>query len=144
MFYDIIVIGKGPAGVSAAIYGIRANKKVLVIAKDSGWLANTDKIENYYGFDQPVNVTDLLSAGVRQAQRLGVIFEESEVVSIDKKEDFEITTTLGAHTSKTLVIATGLPRKIAAIKNPLTFAAPGDILTAFGANTGSPMSTVAR
>ncbi|MHB1484771.1 MAG: NAD(P)/FAD-dependent oxidoreductase [Saccharofermentanales bacterium] len=125
MSYDMIVIGKGPAGISAAIYGARANKKVLVIAKDSGWLANTDLVENYYGFEQPVDAKDLLAAGIRQATRLGVAFDESEVVSIDKIEDFEITTTTGSHKSKTLIIATGLPRKISAIKNLKEFEGRG-------------------
>lgn len=125
MSYDIIIIGKGPAGVSAAIYGVRANKKVLIIAKDSGWLANTDMIENYYGFENPVKVTELLNTGIKQAKRLGVVFEDSEVVSIEKNEEFEIKTTSGIHHSNALIIATGLPRKISAIKDLKSFEGRG-------------------
>ena len=115
--FDIIIIGKGPAGVSAAVYGARANKKVLIIAKDFGWLAKTDSIENYYGFEQPVKAMDLLNAGISQARRFGVQFEEAEVVGVEKLEDFTVSTTNAVFTSKVVIIATGMPRNKAAISN---------------------------
>ncbi len=115
--FDIIVIGKGPAGVSAAIYGARANKKVLVIARDFGWLAKTDSIENYYGFEQPVKAMDLLQTGIRQAERLGVTFEDGEVTGVEKLEDFTVFTTASSYSSKTLILAAGMPRNKAAISN---------------------------
>ena len=115
--FDIIIIGKGPAGVSAGIYGARANKKVLIIAKDFGWLAKTDSIENYYGFEQPVKAMDLLNTGISQARRLGVQFEEAEVIGVEKLEDFTVSTTKAVFTSKVVIIATGMPRNKAAISN---------------------------
>ena len=48
--YDIIIIGSGPAGVSAAVYAKRGGANVLVISKDTGTLGKAKKIENYYGF----------------------------------------------------------------------------------------------
>ena len=47
--YDIIIIGAGPAGISAALYTLRANLNTLIIGKDGGALEQTDKIENYFG-----------------------------------------------------------------------------------------------
>ena len=123
--YDIIIIGKGPAGVSAAIYGARANKKVLVIAKDFGWLAKTDMIENYYGFEQPVNAKDLLDTGIRQARRFGVVFEDAEVTGVEKQDEFTVTTTTASYTSKVVVIATGMPRNKARIQNLAAFEGRG-------------------
>ncbi len=123
--YDIIIIGKGPAGISAAIYGARANKKVLVIAKDSGWLSKTDAIENYYGFENPVSAIDLLTAGINQAKRFGVAFEDSEVVGVEKIEDFTVATTTSSFASKVVIIATGMPRNKANIKNLASFEGRG-------------------
>ncbi len=115
--YDIIIIGKGPAGISAAIYGARANKSVLVIAKDFGWLAGADKIENYYGFENPMSGMELLTAGINQAKRFGVVFEDSEVTGIEKNEEFTVTTSVSTNTSKVLIVSTGMPRKKASVQN---------------------------
>ena len=51
---DIIVIGLGPAGTSAAVYLCRANRSVLLIGKDYGALEKAERIENYYGLEQPL------------------------------------------------------------------------------------------
>lgn len=123
--FDMIIIGKGPAGVSAAIYGARANKSVLVVAKDFGWLATADKIENYYGFEQPLKGMELLTAGINQAKRFGVTFEDSEVLGVEKYEEFTVTTTMATYTSKVVIIATGMPRKKAGIKDLASFEGRG-------------------
>ena len=54
--YDVCIIGRGPAGVSAAIYLARAGKQTVVVSKDGGALEKADVIENYYGFSTPVKV----------------------------------------------------------------------------------------
>lgn len=123
--FDMIIIGKGPAGISAAIYGARANKKVLVIAKDFGWLATTERIENYYGFEQPLTGMQLLEAGINQAKRFGVVFEDLEVVGVEKYEDFVVTTTTSVFTSKVVIITTGMPRKKPGISNLSDFEGSG-------------------
>jgi len=69
---DVLIIGKGPAGISSAIYLVRAGFDVLVIGKDNGALGKTDKIENYYGFSEPISGSQLLHNGQLQATRLGV------------------------------------------------------------------------
>ena len=62
MVYDVIIIGKGPAGISASLYTIRANLKTLIIGKDNSNLEKADRIENYYGFENPISGKDLLAA----------------------------------------------------------------------------------
>ena len=54
MLYDVIVFGKGPAGMSCAIYTTRANMKTLVLGKTNSMLLKADKVENYYGFENPI------------------------------------------------------------------------------------------
>ena len=69
--FDVIVLGKGPAGIQAAVYIKRANLNVLVIGKDGGALARTDKVGNYYGFTQ-ISGPELLEAGYAHAKALGI------------------------------------------------------------------------
>ena len=61
---DVIVIGGGPAGVSAAIYLKRFKLDVAILMKDMGTLANTDHIENYYGIIEPIKGSDLFKRGI--------------------------------------------------------------------------------
>ncbi|MHB1452820.1 MAG: NAD(P)/FAD-dependent oxidoreductase [Saccharofermentanales bacterium] len=123
--YDIIIIGKGPAGTTAAIYCARAGRKVLVISSGSGALEKSEKIGNYYGYEKPVTGMELLSAGIRQAKSLGVEFEDSEVTSIDKPEDFIVKTADTKHTCKVLILATGMPRKKPGIRNIVDYEGRG-------------------
>lgn len=86
--YDIIVVGSGPAGLTAAIYGIRAGKKVLVIEKEyegTGQIAQSSKVNNYPGFYEIDGYT--LGEHFREhALHLGAEIKNATVVSIDKKE----------------------------------------------------------
>lgn len=68
--YDSIIIGKGPAGVSAALYIQRSKLKSLIIGKDGGSLGKTPLIENYYGFEKPIEGKELILRGEKQAKRL--------------------------------------------------------------------------
>ncbi|MBC8536067.1 NAD(P)/FAD-dependent oxidoreductase [Feifania hominis] len=123
--YDVIIIGRGPAGISAAIYTARANLKTLVVAKDYGALAKTDKIENYYGFTEPVGGMELLQNGERQAQRLGAEVVECEVLSVKREEYFTVSTTAGEYESRALILATGTARKKAQHLNLTEFEGRG-------------------
>jgi thioredoxin reductase (NADPH) len=67
--YDIVIIGKGPAGVSAALYALRAGMNTLVIGSGTGALEKAEKIENYYGLEHPVSGTDLQKIGKRRSPR---------------------------------------------------------------------------
>ena len=83
---SILIIGGGPAGLSAAIYAARANIPTTVLYKDGGALGRTEKIENYFGFAEPLSGPDLLARGRAQAARLGVTLTETEVTGIEYAE----------------------------------------------------------
>ncbi|NLF48776.1 MAG: NAD(P)/FAD-dependent oxidoreductase, partial [Acholeplasmataceae bacterium] len=79
---DVIIVGGGPAGVSAAIYLKRLKKEVLLISKDTGTLGRTGHIENYYGIVEPISGADLFQIGIAQAKRMGIMVFEEEVLDI--------------------------------------------------------------
>lgn len=105
--FDVIIIGKGPAGISASLYTVRAGLKTLVIGQDNSALRKADRIENYFGFSEPVSGQYLLEQGIKQAQRLGVKFSDNEVVAIEKGEYFDIYTTDQNYSCKAVLLATG-------------------------------------
>ncbi len=105
--YDVIVIGGGPAGASAAIYLQRFRLKVLMIMKDLGTLGKTNHIDNYWAFENTVSGQHLVEQGVAQAERLGVTVVEEEVIGIENFEDYVVKTTKNEYQGKTVLIATG-------------------------------------
>lgn len=107
----IIIIGSGPAGISAALYTVRTGVETTILSKGSGALQKTEKIENYYGFAQPVTGPELAAAGIAQAKRLGAKFVEAEVVGLSYEEDYMVETTAGTYHADGVIIATGSPRK---------------------------------
>lgn len=115
--YDVIIVGKGPAGISASLYTARANLKTLVIGKGDSALKKAEKIENYYGFSQAIRGEDLLNEGEKQAARLGVQIIENEVINIEKNDFFEVLTPDNSYVSKSVLLATGQPLKKIRIKN---------------------------
>lgn len=114
---DVIIIGKGPAGISAALYTQRANIKTLIIGRDGSSLDKAAEIENYYGLEEPISGKKLLKIGERQAQRLGVKILNEEVIGITYSYDekyFKVSTAKDEYYSRAVLIATGQPhRKIA-------------------------------
>lgn len=116
---SIMIIGNGPAGISAGIYAKRTGLDVTIIGKDSGALQKADKVENYYGFSEPIKGVDLVLNGIKQAKRLGITIINEEVISIEFNEDYIIKTDKNEYMAKAVVLATGSPRqvpKIAGIK----------------------------
>ena len=81
-FYDVIIVGKGPGGISASLYLVRAKYSVLVVGRDYGALEKAEKIENYYGFPGGISGIELAERGIEQAQSLGVEVECGEVCGI--------------------------------------------------------------
>ena len=69
---DAIIIGCGPAGLSAALYILRAGFSVTIIGKDNGALTKAEKIENYFGLPAPLDGNTLVENGKEQARALGV------------------------------------------------------------------------
>lgn len=110
MEYDAIIIGKGPAGISASLYLARAGYRVLVVGKDGGALERAEKIENYYGFPEPLTGAELVGRGIGQATRLGVTVVSDEVTGISLEDSFQVKTPRGEYRAKTVLLATGKSR----------------------------------
>ena len=114
--YDMIIIGGGPAGYTAALYASRAGLDTLIIEKISagGQMALTDIIDNYPGFEEGVDGFTLGFKMQQSAERFGAKTHYDEVLSVDFSEDIKkIETTSQTFFAKTVVIATGAdPRRL--------------------------------
>ncbi len=110
MIYDAIIIGAGPAGMSAALYLLRDGKKVLILEKETigGSIASTPLIENYPGV-KAVSGSELTDIMFDQIDELGVEFELEEVTNINVLEDNikEVITEDNKYLGKVLIIASG-------------------------------------
>ena len=106
---DVIIIGAGPAGISAALYTIRSGLETTVITAGDSALAKAEKIENYYGFAEPISGKELLTRGIDGAERLGVKFTNKQAVSIDYEDGgFSVVTSDDKkHMCKAVLLATG-------------------------------------
>lgn len=104
--YDIIIIGAGPAGLTAAIYARRANKKILVLEAKSygGQIINANKVENYPGFVS-ISGFDLATNMYNQAKELGAEIKFETAIHIDK--DKKVTTNKDTYKAKAIILATG-------------------------------------
>ena len=114
-----IIIGSGPAGISAALYLQRSGKvQTVVISKGIGALAKAEKIENFYGFSEPISGRELHENGIEGAKRLGVQFIEEEVVSLSYNAEMHpiVSTTQQDYSADAVLIATGTSRKTVPIK----------------------------
>lgn len=107
--YDILIIGAGPAGLSAAIYGCKALKKVLVLEALSygGQIISTDSVENYPAFEN-ISGYDLATKMYNQAKNFGaeIVFEKA-IDIIDKETYKEVVTSKNTYQAKTVILATG-------------------------------------
>lgn len=104
--YDSIIIGAGPAGLTSAIYLLRANKKVLIIEKEGigGQIASSPLIENYPGFSK-ISGSEFANNLFEQVSNLGGDFAIEEVLEITK--DKKVITDSSTYEAKTIIIATG-------------------------------------
>ncbi|MEG0791744.1 MAG: thioredoxin-disulfide reductase [Gordonibacter sp.] len=113
---DIAIIGAGPAGLSAALYGARAGLETVMFERISagGQLAQTEHMENYPGFPEGANGFELAFSMKQQADRFGARTVGEEVTSVDfTQEPKVLTTAFSEHRAKSVIIATGArPRKL--------------------------------
>ena len=114
--YDLIIIGGGPAGLTAGIYAVRARLNVILYEKlvPGGQIIVTDWVENYPGFPEGISGMDLVDKMVEQAKRLGLKIENNEVISLDLSGQFKGVIfpdrTVTAHA---IILATGAyPKKL--------------------------------
>lgn len=107
--YDVLIIGAGPAGISAALYVKRANKTVKVLYHGVSQLEKAHKIDNFYGFPNGISGEQLYNDGISQARNLGVEVEEKEVFDIVYNADktFTVKTEDEELSSKAVIISTG-------------------------------------
>ncbi len=112
----LVIIGSGPAGLTAAIYGCRADLDPLVFmgTKYGGQLMLTSEVENFPGFPDPVLGPDLIMKMKSQAERLGAKLVQEDVVKVDfRKYPFEVYSDSGVTKALSVIIATGAnPRRL--------------------------------
>ncbi len=127
MLYDVIIIGAGPAGISAALYAKRANRSVLVLYSGESQLEKAHLIDNYYGFDGGISGSDLYNTGIAQAKTLGAEVKNEEVLHITMNADinYEVKTAENEYVGKTLILATGNKKLKPNIKGVDEFDAKG-------------------
>jgi thioredoxin reductase (NADPH) len=123
--YDIIIIGMGPAGVSAALYAHRAGADVLVIGDESNALAKAEKIDNYYGVPKGTSGMQLFEMGVNQLKDNNIDTVDGQVVSIEWYGDFEVKTVDNSFSAKSVILATGTSRRAPKIEGLKEFEGRG-------------------
>ncbi|MCC6935077.1 MAG: FAD-dependent oxidoreductase, partial [Thermomicrobiales bacterium] len=115
-FYDLIIVGGGPAGLAAAVYGASEGLRTLVIEREApgGQAGTSSRIENYLGFPSGLSGADLTRRAVAQAQRLGAEFLASEVKSVCANDNYRIVDLAdGSQLScSALVVATGVQYRL--------------------------------
>ncbi len=112
--YDVIIIGSGPAGLTAAIYTGRAKLKTLLLESfiTGGNVSLTDLIENYPGFPIGISGTDLIGNFVKQAERFGAELKMEEVLKVeDAPEGKKVVTDKETYYTQTVIIAAGAKRR---------------------------------
>lgn len=106
--YDIIIIGAGPAGISASLYAKRANLNVLVLYYGKSNVELATNIDNYYGFPGGITGDKLYYNGIEQAKELGVEVKEIEVIGIKSfGNTYNVKTVNGNFTAKAIILSTG-------------------------------------
>src|SRR3989440_7826009 len=118
--YDVIIIGSGPAGYTAAIYAARANLSVLMFQGYSvgGQLMLTSDVENYPGFEEGILGPPMMEKFEAQARRFGTEMIPEDVTEIDfSTRPFKLTTDSGEYLARTVIIATGATAKWLGLPN---------------------------
>ena len=114
----LVIIGQGPAGISAALYAVRGGADVTIVAKDGGALQKADLIQNYYGFEKGISANELIRQGIAQAENLGVKIISDEVCGVEFGAGGYLVKTLKSEiVAGAVVIACGTSRNIPPIKN---------------------------
>ena len=125
--YDVIIIGGGPAGLTAAIYSSRALLKVLVIEgpQPGGQLTTTTEIENFPGFPEGIMGPTLMEKMKEQAKRFGTEMMTDTITTIKKEKTFRVTGQTREYEGKAVIIATGANAKHLGVPTEDTFRGKG-------------------
>lgn len=110
--YDVIIVGAGPAGASAAIFTAKAGKKTLVIDNDKG-VTRRAWLENHYGAPE-ISGPDLVETGKKQASKFGAEFVEGTVTKVTRNgEAISVETEGQTYEAKHVIVATGMSTEVA-------------------------------
>jgi len=123
-YYDVVVIGGGPCGMTAALYSGRARLKTLLIEKSlmGGMVTYTSEIENYPGFIDPVDGTDLMKHFDKQFRRFGVDVKLTDVKGVVVECDHKIVSTFRTdYYAKAVIVATGNKPRLTGAANEETY-----------------------
>ncbi|OLO44660.1 thioredoxin-disulfide reductase [Actinomyces oris] len=111
MIHDVVIVGSGPAGYTAAIYAARAQLNPVVLAGSvtaGGALMNTTEVENYPGFIEGIMGPELMNKMQEQAERFGTDIRYEDVTALELEGDVKrITTSDGVYEARTVIISTG-------------------------------------
>ena len=125
---NVVIIGSGPAGYTAALYAARADLKPLVLAgaQPGGQLMITTDVENYPGFPDGIMGPEMMDLFMKQAERFGaeVLFESATKVDFSKRP-FTITTDEAVYHAKAVIVATGASAKWLGLPSEVTFGGYG-------------------
>ena len=116
--YDEIIIGGGPAGITAGIYCVRAGLKTLILEKNAigGQIASSPLVENYPGTPE-ISGVELASIFEKQAEDLGVQIEYEEALKITTGKVKKVTTDYASYEGKAIIIATGAKYRLLGLEN---------------------------
>jgi len=117
---DVIIIGSGPAGYTAAIYAARANLKPLLFEgmQPGGQLTITTDVENYPGYPEGVMGPDMMAEFKQQAERFGTEFKFEQVTEVDFSErPFTLKTDFGEYKAKSVIVCTGASAKLLGLES---------------------------
>lgn len=120
MHVNVLILGSGPAALTAAIYAARADLKPALLAgpEPGGQLMWTTEVENFPGFPKGIQGPELMTAMKEQAIRFGTTYLEETASAIDLSQaPYTITTDQGTHTAETVIIATGASAKWLGLPN---------------------------
>ncbi len=124
---DVIIIGAGTAGLTAAIYALRAGKSVLVLEQGTygGQIVNTPKVENYPGIEQ-ISGYEFASGLFKQAEKLGMEYRNEKVISVRQEENCKVVETEGEiYEAAALVLATGAKNRPLGVERETEFTGRG-------------------
>ena len=124
--FDIIIIGGGPAGLTAALYALRANKKVLIIEKSAfgGQMTLSPKIENYPAFES-IGGLELADKMLEQVLAKGAEIELAEATEIKNDKIKTVVTPFGEYQAKAVIVSTGVVHRHLGIEREEEFVGRG-------------------
>jgi len=122
--HEVVILGAGPAGYTAAIYAARANLQPLMVVgpQPGGQLTTTTEVENYPGFPEGIQGPELMDQFRAQAARFGTEIVEASVESVDfSKRPFTVRTDQGEFQSRTVIVASGASARLLGIPSEQTY-----------------------